>query len=132
MELTYRTSRSTIKPPEFERTKTTVYLRKDIEEKQQITYPNEEPIVEQSEEPIIEQKAEPIVSTYYEYQEAKLSHEDFDIYSAELASMNAVKGVNVPDNISQIMQDGVTSSDNQLVLMEAMADLYDLIAMMLG
>ena len=116
MELTYMTSRSTIKPPEIERTKTTVYLRKDIEEKQQIIYQNDEPIV----------------STYYEYQEAKLSHEDFDIYSAELASMNAVKGVNVPDNISQIMQDGVTSSDNQLVLMEAMADLYDLIAMMLG
>lgn len=116
MNLVYKTSESSFKPNTIESTPTAVYLRKDIEEKQQIIYQNDEPIV----------------STYYEYQEAKLSHEDFDIYSAELASMNAVKGVNVPDNISQIMQDGVNSSDNQLVLMEAMADLYDLIAMMLG
>ena len=112
MELTYRTSRSTIKPPEIERTKTTVYLRKDIEEKQQIIYQNDEPIV----------------STYYEYQEAKLSHEDFDIYSAELASMNAVRGVNDSNNINRIIQNGVDSGDNQLIIMEALADLYSLIS----
>ena len=116
MNLVYKTSESSFKPDTIESTPTAVYLRKDIEEKQRL----------------VDRNGESFMVQYYEYQEAKLSHEDFDIYSAELASINAVKGVNVPDNISQIMQDGVNSSDNQLVLMEAMADLYDLIAMMLG
>lgn len=116
MNLVYKTSESSFKPDTIESTPTAVYLRRDIEKKQRI----------------IEQNGESLMIQYYEYQEAKLTHSEFAEYSSQLASMNAVKGVNVPDNISQIMQDGVTSSDNQLVLMEAMADLYDLIAMMLG
>lgn len=112
MELTYRTSRSTIKPPEIERTKTTVYLRKDIEERQKI----------------VERDDTQYTVLYYVYQEAVLSYEEFDEYASESMSMNAIKGINDSENISKIVQNGVDNEDNQLILMEAMADLYDLLA----
>lgn len=111
MELTYRTSRSTIKPPEIERTKTTVYLRKDIEERQKI----------------VERDDTQYTVLYYVYQEAVLSYEEFDEYASESMSMNAIKGINDSENISKIIQNGVDSGDNQLIIMEAMADLYNLI-----
>lgn len=116
MELIYKHSEGSVKPEPIEITKTTVWLRKDIvEEKRTYTVDDDE-----------------ITAPYYTYQEAKLSHEDFKTYSSQLSAMNAVMGVNDSDNIKQIVQNGVDNGDNQLVLMEAMADLYDLIAMMLG
>lgn len=104
MELVYRKSESTNKPLTIETTPTTVFIRKDIVKNDDM----------------------------YTYQEAKLSLEDFNKYSSQVAALNAVKGVNDSENISKIVQNGVDNGDNQLVLMEAMADLYDLIAMMLG
>lgn len=104
MELVYRKSESTNKPLTIETTPTTVFIRKDIVKNDDM----------------------------YTYQEAKLSLEDFNKYSSQVAALNAVKGVNDSDNISQIVENGVDNSTNQLVIMEAMADLYDLIAMMLG
>ena len=53
-------------------------------------------------------------TVFYTYQEAALSHEEFSKYSNGLAAINAVKGVN--------------DSENQYILMEAIADLYDIIA----
>ena len=100
MELVYRKSESGVKPLTIETTPTTVFIRKDIVKNDDM----------------------------YTYQEAKLSLEDFNKYSSQVAALNAVKGVNDSDNISQIVENGVDSSTNQLVIMEAMADLYDLIA----
>lgn len=112
MELIYKESESSVKPKEIERTNTTVYLRKDIEERQKIVERNDEQYIVQ----------------YYVYQEAALSYEEFDEYASESMSMNAVKGINDSENISKIVQNGVDNEDNQLILMEAMADLYDLLA----
>lgn len=117
MELKYRYSESTIKPKSIEYTKTTVWLRKDIvEEKRTDT----------------SEDGTSIAVTVYTYQEAKLSHEDFKTYSSQLSAMNAVKGINDSDNIKQIVQNGADNSDNQLIIMEAMADLYNLIATLMG
>lgn len=111
MELIYKHSEGSVKPEPIEITKTTVWLRKDIVE-EKCTYTVDD--VE-------------ITAPYYTYQEAKLSHEDFNIYAAKLAAMNAVKGVNDSNNINRIIQNGVDNGDNQLIIMEAMADLYNLI-----
>lgn len=108
MNILYNYSESTIKPLEIKITEETVYLRKDIKKE--------------------ERMYEDQTITFYTYQEAKLSPKEFEEYSAQLAAMNAVKGVNDSDNITQIVENGVSSSDNQMVIMEAMADLYDLIA----
>lgn len=111
MELIYKHSEGSVKPELIEITKTTVWLRKDIvEEKRTYTVDDVE-----------------ITAPYYTYKEAKLSHEDFNIYSSELAAMNAVRGVNDSNNINRIIQNGVDNGDNQLIIMEAMADLYNLI-----
>lgn len=112
MELIYKESESSVKPKEIERTNTTVYLRKDIEERQKIVERNDERYIVQ----------------YYVYQEAALSYEEFYEYASESMSMNAIKGINDSENISKIVQNGVDNEDNQLILMEAMADLYDLLA----
>lgn len=112
MELIYKESESSVKPKEIERTNTTVYLRKDIEERQKI----------------VERDDNQYMVQYYVYQEATLSYEEFDEYASESMSMNAIKGINDSENISKIVQNGVDNEDNQLILMEAMADLYDLLA----
>ena len=52
--------------------------------------------------------------TFWTYEEAAVPVAEFDTYAAGLAAENAVKGTN--------------STDNQMILMEAIADLYDLIA----
>lgn len=49
----------------------------------------------------------------WNYQEAKLTREKFDTYINEIAAINTLNGV---DN-----------SNNQLVIMEAIADLYEMI-----
>lgn len=99
MELVYRKSESTNKPLTIETTPTTVFIRKDIVKNDDM----------------------------YTYQEAKLSLEDFNKYSSQIASLNAIKGINDSENISKIVQNGVDNGDNQLIIMEAMADLYNLI-----
>lgn len=111
MELIYKYAESTVKPKAIDVTQSTIYLRKDIaEEKRTYTVDDTE-----------------MHTIYYTYQEAKLSPKEFSEYSSQIAAMNAVKGVNDSDNIEQIVENGVSSSDNQLIIMEAMADLYNLI-----
>ena len=94
MELIYRPSESTVRPVEIEKSKHTVFLRKDIVEEER-------------------EDSEGNTYTMYTYQEAKLSHEEFDKY----ASFMLVAGQAIGDN-------------NQLIIMEALADLYDAIANM--
>lgn len=110
MTIAYTRSESTEQPLLIEITSSTVYLRKDIVK--------EERSIEDTDNKTI----------FYIYQEAKLTPKEFNEYASHIAALNAVKGVNDSDNISQIVENGVDSSTNQLVIMEAMADLYDLLA----
>ena len=107
MELIYRPSESTVRPVEIEKTKRTVFLRKDI--------------VEEDRDGM----------TFYTYQEAKLSHEDFDKYASFIAATNAIKGVNDSTNIENLVDGQAIGDNNQLIIMEALADLYDVIASMM-
>lgn len=104
MELVYRPSESTVRPVEIEKSKHTVFLRKDI----------------------IEEERDG--SVYYTYQEAKLSHEDFDKYASFIAAKNAINGVNDSNNINNLLDGQAIGDNNQLIIMEALADLYDVIA----
>lgn len=110
MNIQYMYAESSVPPQPIEVTNTTVYLRKDFSTREYIE-PDRYDVV-----------------TFYTYQEAKLTHSEFAEYSSQIASLNAVKGINDSENISKIVQNGVDNEDNQLILMEAMADLYDLLA----
>lgn len=107
MKLIYNYAESTIKPPEVERGKTTAYFRRNFVE--------------------IERNG----TTFWTYEEAMVPVAEFDAYAAGLAAENAVKGANDSAKIQNIHENGVSSTDNQLILMEAIADLYDLVATML-
>ncbi len=104
MKLIYNMSESTVKPPEVERGKTTAYFRRNF--------------VEEFRDGI----------TFYVYEEAQVPVAEFDKYAAEKAAENAVKGANDSERILNIHENGIGNTDNQFVLMEAIADLYDLIA----
>lgn len=107
MKLIYNIAESTVKPPEVERGKTTAYFRRNfVEEERNGT-------------------------TFWIYEEAMVPVAEFDAYAAGLAAENAVKGANDSAKIQVIQETGVNSTDNQLILMEAIADLYDLIATMM-
>jgi hypothetical protein len=109
MELIYRPSESTVRPVEVEKSKRTVFLRKDIVEE------------ERTDE-------EGNVTVMYTYQEAKLSHAEFDEYSSFIAAKNAINGENDSANIAELMNGQAIGDNNQLIIMEAIADLYDVIA----
>ena len=110
MTIHYMYAESSVQPQPIEVTNTTVYLRKDFSTRE-YKEPDRDDIV-----------------IFHTYQEAKLTHSEFAEYSSQIASLNAVKGINDSENISKIVQNGVDNEDNQLILMEAMADLYDLLA----
>ena len=109
MTLNYKTAVRYSKPETVEITKNTVFIRKDIE-KQNIV------------------SEEGIVTSLWIYKEAKLSHDDFVKYSSLIASKNAVEGINDTNNILQLMSDQENGDNNQLIIMEAIADLYDAIS----
>ena len=99
MELIYRPSESTVRPAEIEKAKRTVFLRRNIVE---------------------EERKDDVgnVYTMWVYDEAKLSHEEFEKYAS---FMNA-------KNIINIANGQANGDNNQLIIMEALADLYDAIA----
>lgn len=111
MELIYRQSESTVKPAEIEITKHTVFLRKDFVEEER-TFAD-------------------LTKTFWVYQEAKLSHAEFTEYSKMITAKNAMNGEHVPGNIAKIMDSQENGDNNQLIIMEAIADLYDVIASMM-
>ena len=100
MELIYKNSESTVKPVSIEHGKRTVYIRKNIVE----------------------------TEVGWTYEEAKLTPDEFREYSNYLLSQNAVKGVNDSENISQLINGQQNGDNNQLIIMEAIADLYDVIS----
>lgn len=108
MELKYVQAESAYKPTLVEIKKTTVYIRKDIVE---------------------ENRTDDLGNKYtmYVYSEATLSHEEFNKYSSELALMNALNSVNVTKNVSTLVEGQVIGDSNQLAIMEAIADLYEMI-----
>lgn len=110
MELNYRYSESTVKPPALEITEGTIYIRKDFAE---ITR-------------TFEQDGDPVL--FYTYQEAALTPEEFNSYSNLLMADYAIKGKDDSANIARIMAGQTVGDDNQLIIMEAIADLYDAIA----
>jgi hypothetical protein len=95
---------STVKPDIVSIEKTTVYMRRNIVEEIR-TYNG-------------------VSTTFYVYEEAALTHEEYSKYSNELAAINS-------DRIAQLVANGADTTDNQLILMEAIADLYDVIASMM-
>lgn len=95
MELIYYKSHSMVKPAELEKAKHTVFIRKNFVEEE----------------------------TGWSYDEAKLSHEDFDKYCK-------LKSLEDSSNISSLVGGQENGDNNQLIIMEAIADLYDMIASM--
>lgn len=109
MELKYKYAESTVKPTIVEITAGTVYLRKEIKS---VVRPSE-----------FGNK-----TTYWIYQEATLTPQEFNEYSRLLMAENTIKSVNVSDNIVHIMSSQETVDSQQLALMEAIADLYNAVA----
>ena len=109
MELHYRYSESTVKPAELEMTGGSVYFRKDITSVTRTS--------EQGDETV-----------FWTYQEAELTPQEFNNYSALLTTEYAIKGKNDSASIAQLMLGQKKGDDNQLIIMEAIADLYDAIA----
>ena len=106
MELNYRQTESTVKPDILEITSDTVYVRKNIS--------------------TIERENGAIV--YWVYEEAQLTLEEYSAYMDFLINKNAIKGANDSDNIAKVMANQESGDENQLAIMEAIADLYDMIA----
>lgn len=100
--MNYKYAESTVKPAAVEIGKTDVYLRKDITED-------------------VRTDAEGNETTYYTYQEALVTPEEFNEYSAGLTAENA-------SNIGSILNEQSAGTNNQMAIMEAIADLYDIIA----
>lgn len=109
MEPKYVQAESTVKPISVEIGETTVYLRKNVVTEERTDLQGN-------------------VTKYWRYQEAAVKPEDFNAYANELLSINAVKGVNDSEHILQIVKSESDGNDNQMVIMEAIADLYDLIS----
>lgn len=109
MEPKYVYSESTVKPTAIEVGVSSVYLRKDIAEEVR-TIMNDEKV------------------TYYTFQEAVMTIEEFNTYANTLASINAVKDVNNASNILLLLAGQNSCDTNQMTIMEAIADLYDAVA----
>ena len=105
----YRYSESTVKPAEIEICKQTVYLRKDIAEEERTD-------------------ADGNTTVFYTYQETKMSLAEFNKYSTQSEAINAINGTDDSANITNILIGQENGDTNQLIIMEAMADLYDAIA----
>lgn len=103
MEPLYVLTESTVKPLSIEVGTDTVYLRKDITEESRAD---------------MEGKA----VKYWKYQEAKMTPEEFNDYSAILNTQSVVQLVTGQEN----------ASNSQMIIMDAIADLYETIATMIS
>lgn len=112
MKLNYVYSESTAKPLSIEFSKNSIYLRTNIVEETRVDEND-------------------TTTVWYTYEEACLSTDEFNTYISQLKATNAIKGVNDSDNIANLIFGQENGDNNQLIIMEAMADLYDLIATMM-
>ena len=104
MNIVYKTSESFVEPKVVEIGPTTAYIRKDVSKDEN--------------------------TGVYTYQEAKMPVKEFEQYISELTVQNAVNGAVDSSNISKLIAGQASGDDNQFVIMEAIADLYDAIAML--
>ena len=109
MVIKYRYSESTVKPDEIMYGATTVFLRRNIT-------------------PTIRMNDEGNEYTVWTYEEAKMSYEEFKEYSDKLAVQNNINISDVPNKLAKVLEGQSIGDDNQLIIMEAIADLYELIA----
>lgn len=112
MKLNYKYAESTVQPTVLEVTVGTVYLHKGITS-------------------IVRTSRRGNKITYWTYQEAALTPQEFNEYTNLLMAENAIKGTNDSDNIVQLMAGQETGDSQQLAIMEAIADLYDAVAAMI-
>lgn len=108
MELHYRYSESTAKPAVLEMAEGSVYFRKDITSITRTSEHGDETV-------------------FWTYQEAELTPQEFNNYTTFLVAENAIKGKDDSANIVQLMLGQEIGDGNQLIIMEAIADLYDAI-----
>lgn len=113
MEPIYIDAESTVKPNSIEIQSATVYLRRDVTEFER-------------------ENGDGTTTTFYSYKEAKMTPEEFNQYTNQLSAINALKGVNNADNILQILTGQQNGDTNQMTIMEALADLYEAVAMIGG
>ena len=98
MKLNFRNSESTVKPESVEICSTTVFLRKDITKEKRTDELGKS-------------------TTFWTYQEAKMTPDEFVAYAGLISAKDAVSKVTI---------------DNQLAIMGAIADLYDEISKIRG
>lgn len=111
MEPKYRYSESTVEPSAIEVTSdNTVYLRKDI-----------------TSEVRTDEQSNKIV--YWTYKEAMLTAEEFNRYTNYLMSLNALKDIDNAENIRHLVTKQENGDFNQIAIMEALAEIYEMIAM---
>ncbi len=106
MNVEYVRVESMVKPETLTKDVTTVYIRKDITEETRTN--------EQGE-----------TTTFWSYQEAAMSHEEFDKYITLVQAQNAINGVDDSGNISKLLVGQAASDEYQLSVMSAIADLYE-------
>lgn len=109
MEPIYNHSESTVKPIEIEFSKRTVFVRKNI-----------------TSEKRTDQFGDVIV--LWVYDEAKMTPNEFNEYVKLMSAKNTINGTNDSNNILSILEGQEIGDNNQLIIMEAIADLYDMIA----
>lgn len=104
----YKYSESSVKPVEIEIGKHSIFLRKDILEEERTNESGD-------------------TITFWVYQEARMTIEEFKEYSSFVEAKNALNGVNDSSNIQQLISGQKNGDDNQVIIMEAIADLYNAI-----
>lgn len=109
MELNYRYSESTVKPAALEIAEGSVYFRKEIASVTRTS--------EQGDKTV-----------FWTYQEAELTPQEFNNYASLLMAEYTIKGKDDSANIVQLMAGQEAGDGNQLIIMEAIADLYDAVA----
>lgn len=110
--MNYIYAESAVKPTSIEIQKNVVYLRKDMVEKKR-TYEDRD------------------AETFWSYKEAKMTPEEFNEYMNRLNVENAINSAADSKNISNLLIGQEIGDNNQLIIMEAIADLYDVIASMM-
>ena len=99
MEIKYKKSESTEKPIIIEAQPKNIILRKNIQEE-------------------IRTSSDGTKVKYYVYDEAMLTRDEFNNYSTLINSINT----------TDLVSGQVLSGDNQMTIMEAITDIYNLIA----
>lgn len=112
MEPKYIYSESTVKPEAIQMDGDTIYLRTGISG-------------------VARENEGGDTTTYWTYQEAILTQAEFNVYASLIASRNALNSANIPEHISQLIVGQEIVDNNQLILMSALVDMYDVLASMM-